>query len=81
MTHDQPVKTYLRGAVAGSFYLTSQSWDTNFLGNKDKQNVRCMMIYTNVLFPPAIRTAEIDRTFIRLLANNAHLLGQYPMYQ
>lgn len=39
MTQDQPVKIYLRSAVAGSFCLASQSWDTNFHVNKDKQSV------------------------------------------
>jgi hypothetical protein len=77
---NSPVRVYLGGSLAGSFYLASQFWGTPFLGNKDKQSVYCITVYTNVIFPPAIRTANRDRAFIRLLASDAHLLGQHPMY-
>ena len=77
---NSPVRVYLGGFLAGSFYLASQFWSTPFLGNKDKQSVYCMMVYTNVIFAPATRIADLDRAFIRLLANDARLLGQHPMY-
>ncbi|KAL8709262.1 MAG: hypothetical protein Q9220_006005 [cf. Caloplaca sp. 1 TL-2023] len=49
-------------------------------GDDGKINVGCIIVYTDIDYPPDVHVRRQDRGYIRLLANDAHLLGQEPMY-
>ncbi|KAI4126331.1 MAG: hypothetical protein LQ338_003808 [Usnochroma carphineum] len=77
----QSVNVFLANAWSGSYYLRrDKAADSTSLESPERVDVGCMMVYTDVTLPNAASRTQQDRGFIRLLANDAHLLGQEPMY-
>ncbi|KAL8947902.1 MAG: hypothetical protein Q9222_005864 [Ikaeria aurantiellina] len=49
-------------------------------GDPGRIDVGCIIVYTDIDYSHDVRVRREDRGHIRLLANDAHLLGQKPMY-
>ncbi|KAL8849140.1 MAG: hypothetical protein Q9221_005863 [Calogaya cf. arnoldii] len=74
----QDVKIYLEKGWSGSYYLGR---DKALMQNSPEEvDVSCMVVYMDTPLSIAGRRSDWDRGFIRLLANDAHLLGQQSMY-
>lgn len=75
------VSIYLDNAWSGSYYLRrDQASDEPSIDPPEHVDVSCMVVYTDTPLPNTVRSIDRDRGFIRLLANDAHLLNQQPMY-
>ncbi|KAL8691193.1 MAG: hypothetical protein Q9224_004232 [Gallowayella concinna] len=73
LSQDQ-YKVFLDSDIAGSYYNRA-SFDEPELESNSRVDVRCMKISF-----AGRRTEQLPSAYIRLLANDAHCLGQKPMY-
>lgn len=77
----RPLNVYIDSAWSGSYYLRrEESPDDPGEKQSEHVDVRCIVVYTDAPIPGEVRRTDQDRAFIRLLANDAHILGQQPMY-
>lgn len=77
----QSVNVFLANAWSGSYYLRrDKAPDGTNMEPLERVNVGCMMVYTDANLTNVASRKQQHSGFIRLLANDAHLLGQEPMY-
>ncbi|KAL8723622.1 MAG: hypothetical protein Q9181_007242 [Wetmoreana brouardii] len=76
----QSIKIYLNRSLAGIYRDRLTIPDDTDAEPSKPLHVGCMVVYSDLKYPEATRAKQRDRGFIRLLANDAHLLGEEPMY-
>ena len=77
----ESVKVFLTNAWSGSYYRRGgKTTESTVEEVSERVDVGCMMVYTDFTIPGATTKDQPGKGFIRLLANDAHLLGQKPIY-
>ena len=66
----QLLRLFFTSALAGSYRSE----------NGERKLVTCLAVYTNAASSPAECEAGGNRAYIRLLGNDAHRIGEYPLY-
>ncbi|KAL8696119.1 MAG: hypothetical protein Q9201_007816 [Fulgogasparrea decipioides] len=76
----QSIKVYLNRSLAGIYHDCLMVPDDTDAEPSKPLYVGCMVVYSDLKYREAARAKQRDRGFIRLLANDTHLLGEEPMY-
>ena len=66
----QLLQLFFTSALAGSYRLE----------DGERKLVTCLAVYTNAASSPADCETGENRAYVRLLGNDAHRIGQYPLY-